>query len=520
MEIGIVTKPTGTFDLKSTRVRRYPSGKRLPRPCPELRAAMPLRPSRAAAALLFALACGCAAPPAARLAADPPAPLQAGVAATVTPPSDGVREPDPVDEPHAPRALRAVRPGLEVLLEDSAHLVRGRRVGFITNHTSIASDGRSGIDILHESPDVDLVALFAPEHGIRGIAHGGVHIADGRDVRTGVRILSLYGRTQKPTPEMLRGIDVLLFDIQDVGARPYTYVWTMAMAMEAAAEAGIPFVVLDRPNPITDRIEGPLMQFEMRNQGQAITGYYPVPMRHGMTVAEVARYVNEEFQVGARLHVMPADGWFADSWFDQTALPWVDPSPNIRSLDAALTYSGLVILEAVNLSVGRGTDLPFFYVGAPWLDDGALLARLDEYRLPGVRFERARYVPRGDGWVPFRDREVRAVRLHLTDREAYLPVLTALVLLSEIHRLHPRDVGIGSMLQMLGSRWAREALVRGDDPREIHARWNEENARWAEVRERYRLYPRNGAIADPRTRPSAAARPAHRLPGAPDAGTR
>jgi uncharacterized protein YbbC (DUF1343 family) len=389
----------------------------------------------------------------------------------------------------APDARRRVLPGLEVLLRDSLHLVRGKRVGFITNHTSVTADGRSGVDVLHEAREVELVALFAPEHGLRGTAHGGEWIASGRDTRTGVRVLSLYGRTQKPTPEMLRGIDVLLFDIQDVGARPYTYVWTMAMAMESAAERGIPFVVLDRPNPITARVEGPLMQFEMRNQGQPITGYYPVPMRHGMTVGEVARYVNEEFRVGARLHVVPADGWQADAWFDQTELPWINPSPNIRSLDAALVYSGLVMLEAVNLSVGRGTDQPFFYVGAPWLDHEALLRRLREFDLPGVEFSLARFTPRGAGWVPFRDQPVRAVHLRLTDRDAYQPVLTALVLLAEIRRLHPRDVGIGSMLQMLGSRWAREALVRGDDPRQIWQRWEEENREWKQVRERYRLYP-------------------------------
>jgi len=384
---------------------------------------------------------------------------------------------------------RPVLPGIDVLLRDSLQLVRGRRVGFITNHTSVTAAGRSGIDALHEAPAVNLVALFAPEHGLRGTAHGGAWIADGRDTRTGVRVFSLYGRTQKPTPEMLRAVDVLLFDIQDVGARPYTYVWTMAMAMEAAAEAGVPFVVLDRPNPITGRVEGPLMQMEMRNQGQAITGYYPVPMRHGMTVGEIARYVNEEFRVGATLHVVPAAGWRSGDWFDQTTLPWIDPSPNIRSLDAALAYSGLVMLEAVNLSVGRGTDRPFAYVGAPWLDEAALLRRLREFDLPGVEFSAARFVPRGAGWVPFRDHPVRAVELRITDREAYRPVLTAIVLLAEIRRLHPRDVGIGSMLQMLGSRWAREALVRGDDPRDIYRHWEAENREWTRIRDRYRLYP-------------------------------
>jgi uncharacterized protein YbbC (DUF1343 family) len=333
------------------------------------------------------------------------------------------------------------------------------------------------------------VALFAPEHGLAGTAHGGIWIGEGRDRGTGVRIHSLYGRTQKPTREMLDGLDVLLFDIQDVGARPYTYVWTMAMALESAAEHGVHFVVLDRPNPITGRVEGPLMHFEMRNMGQPITGYYPVPLRHGMTVGEIARYINAEFGIGARLTVVPVEGWSHDRWFDQTMLPWINPSPNIRSPEAALLYSGLVMLEAVNLSVGRGTDAPFSYVGAPWLDLRALMPRLAAYDLPGITIDTVRIIPRGEGWVPFRNQPVRAVRLRVTDREEYRPVLTALVLLAEIRRLHPRDVGIGSMLQMLGSRWARESLVRGDDPRDIMRRWEAENAEWSAIQRRYRLYP-------------------------------
>src|SRR5688572_27342551 len=204
-----------------------------------------------------------------------------------------------------PSAPPAVRPGLEVLLSDSLHLVRGRRVGLITNHTAVTTDGRSAIDVLHDHPQIDLVALYAPEHGIRGTVDGGDHIANGRDRRTGVPIFSLYGRTQRPTAEMLRGVEVLLFDIQDIGARPYTYVWTMTMAMEEAARAGIPFIVLDRPNPVTAKVEGPLMQFEMRSRGPLITGHYPVPLRHGMTAGELARYVNAEYRVGARLRVVP-----------------------------------------------------------------------------------------------------------------------------------------------------------------------------------------------------------------------
>jgi uncharacterized protein YbbC (DUF1343 family) len=389
----------------------------------------------------------------------------------------------------APSLRQPVLPGLEVLLRDSLHLVRGKRLGLITNQTAVTSTGESGIDLLARSPDFKLVALYAPEHGLRGGVGSGEWIASGRDRVTGIPVFSLYGKTQRPTAAMLRGVDVLLFDMQDIGARPYTYVWTMAMAMEAAAEHGIPFVVLDRPNPITGAMEGGVMQMEFRNAGQAITGYYPVPLRHGMTVGEIARYINTEYKIGTKLTVVPVTGWHANRWFDETGLPWINPSPNIRSLDAALVFSGFVMLETVNLTVGRGTDQPFFYVGAPWLNTPALLQRIRSYQLPGVEFDTARFVPRGTEWMQFRNQEVRAIHLRLTDRTAYRPVLTALVFLAEIRRLHPRDVGIGSMLQILGSRWAREALVRGDDPRDIVRRWDEELAEWSAIRERYRLYP-------------------------------
>jgi uncharacterized protein YbbC (DUF1343 family) len=383
-----------------------------------------------------------------------------------------------------------VLPGLEVLLRDSVHLVRGRRVGFLTNQTAITSTGSSGIDLLHAAPDVRLVALYGPEHGLRGGIEGGVKIESGRDAKTGVPVFSLYGATQRPTPEMLAGVEVLLFDMQDIGARPYTFVWTMAMAMEAAAAQGIPFIVLDRPNPITARMEGPLMEMAMRTVGQPITGYFPVPLRHGMTVGEIARYINAEYDLGVQLTVIPAAGWRADAWFDETGLPWLDPSPNIRSLEAALNYPGLVLFEATNLSVGRGTDAPFSYLGAPWLDPGRLLERVAGYRLPGVTLDTVAFVPEGEGWVPFNGERVRAVRIRITDRDVYQPVWLALVLLTEIRRQHPSEFRIlnEGMTQMLGSRWAREALDRGEDPAVIWARWQDELARWEAVRERYRLY--------------------------------
>ncbi len=435
--------------------------------------------------------------PFALLAVAAPA-CQANTPQTQAPGERPGTEPPAAPIPQPPSKQADVVPGLEVLLRDSLQLVRGQRVGFLTNQTAITSTGESGIDLLHRSPDVELVALYGPEHGLRGGVEGGTKIESGRDAKTGLPTFSLYGKTQRPTPEMLRGVDVLLFDMQDIGARPYTFVWTMAMAMEAAAKQGIPFVVLDRPNPITGTAEGPLMQMAMRNVGQPITGYYPVPLRHGMTVGEIARYINAEYNVGAELHVVPAAGWRADRWFDQTGLPWLNPSPNIRSLEAALHYSGLVLFEATNLSVGRGTDTPFSYVGAPWLDTPELLKRVQRYELPGVRLDTALVVPKGEGWIPFRGEPVRAVHLTITDRDAYQPVWTALVLLSEIKKLHPSQFQIENegFTQMLGSRWAREMFDRGADPREIWRRWQEENRAWMTTRERYRLYPVREADGD------------------------
>ena len=396
--------------------------------------------------------------------------------------------PDAPQQAAAPAA--AVVPGLEVLLRDSLHLVRGKRVGFLTNQSAVTSRGESGIDLLHAAPGVNLVALFGPEHGLRGGVEGGVKIESGVDQKTGVPVFSLYGATQRPTPEMLRNVDVLLFDMQDIGARPYTFVWTMAMAMEAAAAQNIPFVVLDRPNPITATMEGPLMEMAMRNVAQAITGYYPVPLRHGMTVGEVARYINGEYNIGAKLTVVPVSGLRADMWFDETGLPWINPSPNIRSLEAALNYSGLVLTEATNLTVGRGTATPFSYLGAPWLDAARLLDRVRQYDIPGATLDTTSFVPEGEGWVPFRGERVRAVRINVTNRDRYQPVWLTLVLMIEIRRQHPDQFKItnNGMTQMLGSQWARDAVDRGDDPRVIWRRWESELRQWSSVRDKYRLY--------------------------------
>ncbi len=377
--------------------------------------------------------------------------------------------------------------GAEVLLRDSLHLLTGKRVGLITNPTAVNREGRHTIDLLHANPAFRIQALFAPEHGLRGGIDAGVHIAAGRDEESGLPVRSLYGETMKPTPQMLSDIDILVFDMLDISARTYTYIWTMTHAMEAAAENGIPFVVLDRPNPVTGKVGGPLPTLAGLRTGPRITGHYPVPFRHGMTPGEIARYVNEEFSIGAMLSVAPVEGWRRTDWYDATGLPWVNPSPNIRSLDAALNFGGLGSLEATALSLGRGTDEPFSVVGAPWLDNVSLLDRLSDYAIPGAYFETTRFVPSGDGWMQFRGQEVNGIRIRITDREQYDPSFVALVLLTEIYRLHPSRLGMREMKHVLDD-WTTEEIRQGLSPQAIASRWQAADAEWESRTTAYRLY--------------------------------
>jgi uncharacterized protein YbbC (DUF1343 family) len=393
-----------------------------------------------------------------------------------------------------PAQKAAVVPGIEVLLRDSLHLVRGKRVGLITNPSAVTRSGELGADVLARAAGVRLVALFGPEHGIRGDLEAGATFVGGRDARTGVPVYSLYDRTQRPTAAELDSVDVLIFDIQDIGARVYTFVWTMAMAMEEAAKRGIPFIVLDRPNPITDAQDGPVMDLEVRNVTQVITGYYTVPLRHGMTAGEIARYFNETAKVGARLHVIPAENWRPDTWFEDTGLRFIPPSPNIRSVNAALNFSGLVLGEGTNVHVGRGTDAPFSYVGAPWLNAERLRDSVAKYDLPGVTLTPVQITPTTDPKVDtqYRGQTFTTLRLDITDRGTYRPAYTALVLLTEAKKQNPAQFRVRNtgFTQMIGSHWARAAFDRGEDPRVIDRRWQQELAQWNTVREQYRLYPR------------------------------
>ena len=331
--------------------------------------------------------------------------------------------------------VRQVRSGIEVLLSDSLHLVQGQRIGLLTNHTGIywTGDGIVGstIDALYEARDVDLVALYAPEHGIRGQEQAGAAIDGEIDEQTGVPIHSLYGEVRKPTPAMLEGIDVLIFDMQDIGARYYTYVSTMALAMEAAGEQGIPFIVLDRPNPV----RGDVVQGNLLKPGhETFVGMYPVPMRHGMTVGELARLYVGEFGLEVALHVVPLDGWARNMTFDQTQLPWVPPSPNMPSLESALAYPGTCLFEGTPISVGRGTDRAFQWIGAPWLDGIRLAESLNGYRINGVRFEMTTFTPRNAGDRKFEGQELSGVLL-IPESTSYDASKAAVAMLIETYSM-------------------------------------------------------------------------------------
>jgi uncharacterized protein YbbC (DUF1343 family) len=387
---------------------------------------------------------------------------------------------------HASRAptVPAVLPGIDVLLADRPASLAGKRVGLITNHSGIDRRGRRSVDLLAARTDLRLVALFAFEHGLRGEAPPGEKIASGVDSATGLPVHSLYGAVRKPTAEMLAGLDALLYDVQDVGARPYTRVSTMALSMQAAAEAGIPFVVLDRPNPIGGvRMEGPILE----EAHASFVGMYPIPLRHGMTVGELARMYNAEFGIGATLVVVPVRGWRRDMWFDETELPWVGPSPNIRRLDAALLYPGMVLIEGTNLSEGRGTDLPFEQVGAPWLDAAAVVRAMRARNLPGVAFEPVEVAVR-PGADKHAGQTIRVVRVLVRDREGIEPVRTVLGLLETIRALHGDELKWGPTIDRLaGTTRVRVAVDSGTVDsllRTIEA----DVATFRARRERYLLY--------------------------------
>ena len=379
-----------------------------------------------------------------------------------------------------------VRPGIEVLLTDSLGLVAGRRAGLVTNHTGRDRAGTSTIDLLADHAEVELVALYSPEHGIRGLEEAGVEVDDGIDEKTGLPVHSLYGETRKPTAESLEGVQVLLFDIQDVGARYYTYLATMTLAMEAAGEQEIPFVVLDRPNPIGgDAVQGNVLDPAFAS----FVGPYPMPMRHGLTAGEFARMAVGEFGVIATLRVVVADGWTRAMSFDETGLPWVPPSPNMPSVESALHYPGTCLFEGTPLSVGRGTDRAFQQVGAPWLDADELAIRLAALDVPGAVFLPVRFTPSNPGDGKFGGVESNGVRL-VADGPEYDPTRAALAVLAETKAMSGERWSWreSHFDRLAGTNALRLALEAGASYPELADRWGDGLADYLERRRPYLLY--------------------------------
>ncbi|MGH9862267.1 MAG: exo-beta-N-acetylmuramidase NamZ family protein [Candidatus Acidiferrales bacterium] len=380
----------------------------------------------------------------------------------------------------APPASAGVRLGIDVLAERDFAPLRGKRVGLITNHTGRNGDGRRTIDVLAGAPGVTLAAIFSPEHGLQGRSDDSV--SDSTDSATGIRVWSLYGGTRRPTSEMLRGLDALVFDIQDAGVRYYTYPTTMAYAMEEAAKHGLEFVVLDRPNPLNGlAVDGPLLDADKLS----FVGYFPLPLRHGMTVGELARLYNAEKHLWAKLTVVPMEKWRRRMWLDQTGVEWVNPSPNLRSLRANVTYPGVELLRAGGVSVGRGTPTPFEHLGAPWIDARRLAEALNARRMPGVRFVPVDFTPTEDVHP---NRLCHGVRLELTQRNALDTGRLGVELISALARLYPKDFAVEKTIQLLGSAKTLERIRAGDDPAAIVKSWKADLKAFRQRRQPYLLY--------------------------------
>jgi uncharacterized protein YbbC (DUF1343 family)/CubicO group peptidase (beta-lactamase class C family) len=382
--------------------------------------------------------------------------------------------------PVAPVAAN-VLPGIDVLARDRFAILQGKRVGLVTNHTGRAADGATTIDLIHKAPGVQLVALFSPEHGIRGILDA--NVPSSRDEQTGLQIHSLYGDTRRPTDAMLAGLDTLVIDLQDVGTRFYTYAATMAYVMEEAAKQKIAVVVLDRPNPINGwQIEGPAADEAFTG----LTAYLPaMPVRHGMTLGELAQLFNVENRIGAALTVVPVANWRRELWYDDTGLAWVNPSPNMRNLNQAALYPGIGAIEYSNVSVGRGTDQPFEQIGAPWIDGRALARTLNARRLPGISFYPVSFTPTSS---KFAKEVCQGVFMVITNRAALQPVRVALEMAAALWSLHGDAYRMENTDRLIGSTALLERVRAGEDPARVAASWSEAEAGWRLLRAKYLLY--------------------------------
>ncbi|HXW54681.1 MAG TPA: DUF1343 domain-containing protein [Candidatus Cybelea sp.] len=386
----------------------------------------------------------------------------------------------------SPSARRAAsspqtKTGIDVLEQQSFAPLRGKRIGLITNQTGVDSAGHRTIDVLAHAAGVQLVALFSPEHGIRGAADEAV--PNGSDPATGLPIYSLYGPTRRPAPEMLANLDALVFDIQDAGVRFYTYVTTMGYAMEEAAKQHLSFFVLDRPDILGGEImEGPVLDGDKTS----FVAYFPMPVRFAMTLGELAEMFNAEKRIGVHLEVIRMQEWRRRETYGETGLAWVPPSPNLRTLRAAFLYPGIEILQAAGVSVGRGTDSPFERFGAPWIHAETLVAELNRRKIPGVRFAPTRFTPDAD---LYKGQPCEGTSARVTDRESFRAMLMGLEIIEVLHRLYPQNFQIAKTIELLGSQSTVEQLTRGDEPRTILAGWAPELDRFRSTRRNYLLYP-------------------------------
>jgi len=374
----------------------------------------------------------------------------------------------------------ATMTGIDVLEADGFHELQGKRVGLLTNQTGKNRGGRSTIDVLAHAPGVTLAALFSPEHGIRGVLDE--KVPSGRDEATGLTVHSLYGDTRRPTEAMLAGIDAVVVDLQDIGARFYTYPATIAYTMEEAAKRGIAVVVLDRPNPIGAAVEGPVQDAS----AVGFTGYAPMPIRHGLTIGELARLFNSEKKIGASLTVVAMKNWRRADWFDETGLAWTNPSPNMRNMVEATVYPGVGAIEGTNISVGRGTDTPFEQVGAPWIDGAALAAALNARSIPGVRFYPVAFTPAAGS--KFGGQPCGGVFLIVTDRAALRPVRVGVEIASALARLYRDQFRLEDAATLFGSKAMLARIRAGDDPAAIADAWLADETKWRAARAPYLLY--------------------------------
>ena len=380
----------------------------------------------------------------------------------------------------APVHSDQVLPGITVLEKENFAPLRGHRVGLITNHSGRDLDGRRTIDLLNKTPGVKLVAIFSPEHGLLGKAD--TRVPSSTDPATGLPVYSLYGKTERPTDAMLSGIDTLVYDIQDAGVRFYTFVTTLGYCMEAAAKHGLDFYVLDRPNPINGfSVGGPILDPDLKS----FVAYFTLPVRHGMTVGELAEMFNQEQHLGVRLHVIKMQGWHRRDWYDETGLPWIEPSPNLRNLIEAALYPGVGMIEGANVSVGRGTDTPFELLGAPWINAKQLADHLNAREIQGVRFMPVDFTPSSSKFTGILCHGVSFV---LLNREALDSPEFGVELAVALYHLYPTSFDLAQTLPLVGSQQVIESIRQGKDPRAISLGWQEALQSFRKMRRKYLLY--------------------------------